>query len=266
MFNTLYYIFSDDNIIINRYINENFNNIEIKKLRYELIKKDNEFKILQLKYNKLLNSNIKKDNELKMLQQTYNKLLNSNIKFELNNKIKHKDNNITINSTIKNKPDIKYSKNISTLDVILDTENSSDEYENIENIENIEEKKQCTKPTIDNPFMNVTMKDYLNIKDGKIVDRPPACDTTDPEIKKEIDIMFKNNLFQDIDDLFEKFNSQRQFYTTASTTIPNDRDSFQKWLYASSKTCKQDQENCYRYEDIRANRPVQYNENENPKR
>lgn len=136
----------------------------------------------------------------------------------------------------------------------------------IEHIKNIEEKKQCTKPTIDNPFMNVTMKDYLNIKDGKIVDRPPACDTTDPEIKKEIDVMFKNNLFQDIDDLFEKFNSQRQFYTTASTTIPNDRDSFQKWLYASPKTCKQDQENCYRYEDIRANRPVQYNENENPKR
>ena len=47
MFNNLLYIYSKDNGVINKYINENENNFEIKKLKYELNKKDNELKILQ---------------------------------------------------------------------------------------------------------------------------------------------------------------------------------------------------------------------------
>jgi hypothetical protein len=123
---------------------------------------------------------------------------------------------------------------------------------------------ECTKPTLDNPFMNVTMKDYMNIKDGQIVDRPPACDTSEPEIKKQMDDSFNNNLFRDVTDVFGKMNSQRQFFTMPSTTIPNRQDEFAKWLYLNPKTCKEDQQYCLRYEDIRAKRPVFVDDTKNP--
>lgn len=135
----------------------------------------------------------------------------------------------------------------------------------IESLESLENEK-CTVPTLDNPFMNVTMKDYTNIdpQTGKLIDRPPACDINDPKIKLQMDNMFNNNLYRDVNDLFGKFNSQRQFYTMPSTTIPSDRESFQKWLYLNPKTCKEDQDFCLKYEDIRNNKPVMYNPNENP--
>lgn len=133
----------------------------------------------------------------------------------------------------------------------------------VEKLEN-EKTLNCTRPTLDNPFMNVTMKDLLNIDENKIVDRPPACDITDPEVKKEIDDNFNNNLFRDVNDIFGKMNSQRQFYTMPSTTIPNAQDEFAKWLYLNPKTCKEDQDYCVGYEDLRAKRPVFYDPTQNP--
>lgn len=136
------------------------------------------------------------------------------------------------------------------------------EVKSLEKLEN----QSCTVPTLDNPFMNVTMKDYTNVdpKTDKLIDRPQACDIKDPKIKLQMDNMFNNNLYRDVNDLFGKFNSQRQFYTMPSTTIPSDRESFQKWLYLNPKTCKEDQDFCLKYEDIRAKRPIVYNPNENP--
>jgi hypothetical protein len=126
----------------------------------------------------------------------------------------------------------------------------------------------CIRPTVDNPFMNATMKDYLNIDDNnKIIDREAACDINDPKIKKEIDTDFNNNLYKDVTDIFGKLNSQRNFYTMPWTTIPNDpKHDFAKWLYLSPKTCHEDQEACTKnlYEDIRSNRPEFYNKNSNP--
>ena len=124
---------------------------------------------------------------------------------------------------------------------------------------------KCTKPTIDNPFMNVTMKDYMNFdKDGSVVNRPPACDPNDPEIKKLLDESFNNNLYRDVGDVFGKMNSQRNYFTMPSTTIPNKQDEFARWLYLSPKTCKEDQDNCLRYEDIRSKRFVMPNPERNP--
>ena len=138
------------------------------------------------------------------------------------------------------------------------SENSTD------NIESLDATDSCTLPTMDNPFMNVTMKDYLNMKDGKIVERPAACDVNSPSVKKQIDETFNNNLYRDVDDVFGKMNSQRQFYTMPSTTIPNKQDEFARWLYLNPKTCKEDQDYCLRYEDVRAKRPVMFDPNTNP--
>lgn len=113
----------------------------------------------------------------------------------------------------------------------------------------------CTAPTIDNPFMNFMLSDYtLN------PDKPPACTTTltNPSdkqiIKEEIDLSFNENLYRDVDDLFDKKNSQRQFYTTPSTTNPNDQKAFAEWLYRVPETCKTDQVKCLKYEDLRYTR------------
>lgn len=128
------------------------------------------------------------------------------------------------------------------------------------------ETGSCTKPTLDNPFMNVTMKDYLNEdpKTNAIVDRPKACDTSDENVKKSMDDMFNNNLFKDVNDVFGKMNSQRQFYTMPNTQIPNAQDDFAKWLYMNPKTCKEDQNFCLKYEDVRAKRPVFVDPSQNP--
>lgn len=134
-----------------------------------------------------------------------------------------------------------------------------------QSIENFD-AEGCTKPTIDNPFMNATMKDYLNIRDSKIVDRPAACDTSTVNVKEEIDKNFNNNLYRDVNDVFGKMNSQRQFYTMPWTTIPNDRETFQNWLYKSPSTCKENQNFCLRAEDVRSksSQGLLLNPNENP--
>ena len=51
--------------------------------------------------------------------------------------------------------------------------------------------------------------------------------------------IFNDSLIRDVDDLFERFNSQRQFYTVPGNSIPNDQDTFAKWLYARPKSCKE---------------------------
>lgn len=133
-------------------------------------------------------------------------------------------------------------------------------------IEHLKEPMKCQSPTLGNPFMNPTMSDYMNVdKDGRIRDRLEACDPNDPEIKKDIDSKFNNNLYRDVSDVFGKNNSQRQFYTTPSTTIPNDpQNNFGKWLYQSGQTCKENQDNCLRFEDVRAKRYIFPDPENNP--
>lgn len=126
----------------------------------------------------------------------------------------------------------KYDKN----DVLREELCRGDQCENI---------KLCQKPSMNNPFMNVTMADLMDNRD-----RPEACQNNDEETKK----FFDYNLFKNVDDFYDKSYSQRQFYTMPSTTIPNDQTGFAKWLYDLPKTCKENQENCLRYEDIRFNR------------
>jgi hypothetical protein len=121
----------------------------------------------------------------------------------------------------------------------------------------IETLENCVAPTLDNPFMNMTMKDYLNTdKSGNIIERNPACDPNDPNIKKSIDAKFNNNLYRDVSDVFGKYNSQRQYFTMPWTqTIPDVDGNFKNWLYKSPKTCKENN-NCIRYEDIRTHRQI----------
>ena len=92
-----------------------------------------------------------------------------------------------------------------------------------------------TLPSPRNPFMNVLV-DEIKYKPY----RPEAASVDDPVVKATLDDFFRVNWFSDPTDVFGKSQSQRQFITAPSTTIPNDQESYQNWLYKiPGKTCKE---------------------------
>ena len=90
----------------------------------------------------------------------------------------------------------------------------------------------CRKPNIDNPFMNVLPMDDRQ--------RPEACEYND-STKNMIEDVFHANLYLDTNDIYGKNNSQRQYYTMPSTTIPNAQDEFASWLYKTEPSFKETQ-------------------------
>lgn len=107
----------------------------------------------------------------------------------------------------------------------------------------------CRPPTDDNPFMNPSIND-CNAKQ----ENPVPCNIDDDNISDDVKRSFNRNLYLNASDTFERENSQRQFYTIPSPTIPNNQELFAKWLYNIPATCKEKQAKCLRYEDIRYNR------------
>jgi len=92
-----------------------------------------------------------------------------------------------------------------------------------------------TLPSPRNPFMNVLVDE---IKYNPT--RAEAASVDIPVVKATLDDYFRVNWFSDPTDIFGKKQGQRQFITMPSTTIPNDRKSFQDWLYKiPGKTCKE---------------------------
>lgn len=94
-------------------------------------------------------------------------------------------------------------------------------------------KESDIKPTVDNPMMNINL-----ITDDKTKEKAPISWNND-ELKEEIEDKYNYNLYRDVGDLYGKSNSQRQFYTMPSTTIPNNQTSFAKWCYSTGPTCKE---------------------------
>ena len=114
----------------------------------------------------------------------------------------------------------------------LKNKNDSEKFLNENNIAIID-NSMCTKPSIDNPFMNPSVADFQNIN------KPHACSIDDNNIKKNMHNNFIKRLFKDVNDIYGRTISERQFYTMPSTSIPNDQESFSKWLYYRDKSCKE---------------------------
>jgi hypothetical protein len=89
------------------------------------------------------------------------------------------------------------------------------------------------KPTVQNPFMNINL-----ITDDKTKEKAPPSWNND-NLQKDIEDKFGYNLYRDVGDLYGKSNSQREYYTMPSTTIPNNQTSFAKWLYNTGPTAKE---------------------------
>jgi hypothetical protein len=92
-----------------------------------------------------------------------------------------------------------------------------------------------TEPTARNPFMNVLVDEYKYNPN-----RPSAASVSNPNVKTSMDDYFKIQWFSDPTDVFGRNQNQRQFITQPSTSVPNDRGSYQDWLYKLPfKTCKE---------------------------
>jgi len=123
---------------------------------------------------------------------------------------------------------------------------------------NVVDSRTVNAPSVKNPFMNPTMGDYLNVdENGTIIPKQPALNSMNPNVAKDIETNFYagTNAVRDVNDLFDKNGSEREFYTIPGSSIPHDREEFQSWVYKSATTCKQDPNKCLIYEDIRYNRP-----------
>jgi hypothetical protein len=92
-----------------------------------------------------------------------------------------------------------------------------------------------TLPTARNPFMNVLV-DELKYRPKRAM----AASVYDPSVKVALDDFFRTDFHRDPTDVFGKSQSQREFITMPSTSIPNDQGSYQNWLYKiPGKTCKE---------------------------
>lgn len=120
------------------------------------------------------------------------------------------------------------------------------------------------KPTLNNPFMNTMMNDYL---DNPNKQEAPVyyVDTEEAEeMRNDITKKFNHDLYLGINDAYEKNNSQRQFYTTPNTTIPSDQEKYLNFMYPNMKSCKDDAKDCKINEDLRGRPFIFPDQEQNP--
>lgn len=117
--------------------------------------------------------------------------------------------------------------------------------------ETLEKSEITPKPTLNNPFMNVMMNDYVDNKNKK--ESPTYYEDTEEaqEMRNDITQKFNHDLYLGINDAYEKNNAQRQFYTTPNTTIPSDQEKYLNFMYPNMTSCKNDPKDCKIYEDVR---------------
>lgn len=95
-----------------------------------------------------------------------------------------------------------------------------------------EKPKKCYNTSVDNPFMNPLPTD-----DRK---RGPACSTiNNAKTASKVEANFGNGLFTDVNDIYNKRHSQRQWYTVPNTTFGEEQGKFAQWLYGVGPTCKE---------------------------
>ena len=90
----------------------------------------------------------------------------------------------------------------------------------------------CKIPEKNNPFMNPIIYGENNSK-------KPCLSYNNKGIQKDIENKFNDDLYRDVNDIFGRNNSQRQFYTVPGKTNPNDLESYKRWLYSTPPTCKE---------------------------
>jgi len=92
-----------------------------------------------------------------------------------------------------------------------------------------------TQPNEPNPFMNILVNE---IKDNPL--KAPAASIDTPEMGRKLSDEFQTRVYGDPSDVFQHTQNQRTWVSMPSTSVPNDRDSFQNWLYRTpGRSCKE---------------------------
>jgi hypothetical protein len=92
-----------------------------------------------------------------------------------------------------------------------------------------------TDPTAANPYMNVLVSEILDNPT-----KPLAASVDTPEMIRTLSDEFQTRMYGDPDDVFQHNQNQRTWITQPSTSIPNDQESFQNWLFrVPGRTCKE---------------------------
>jgi hypothetical protein len=101
------------------------------------------------------------------------------------------------------------------------------------NVDDVIGRTTRTDPTGANPFMNVLLTEI-----GDNPNRPPA--QNGEFMKRQFSDEFQQRLYGDPSDVFQHTQNQRIWAVNPSSSVPNDRDSFQNWLYRTpGRSCKE---------------------------
>lgn len=114
------------------------------------------------------------------------------------------------------------------------------------------------RPTINNPFGNSSILDIIDNPNRKPMVNYSENNEESLKVKEDINEAFNYNLYRDVSDVYGRNNSQRQYYTTPSRgSIPADpKGEYKNWLYGKMPSCKDNQYNCLKYENIKGKRQV----------
>lgn len=89
---------------------------------------------------------------------------------------------------------------------------------------------ECVVPTKNNPFMNVLPGD----KKWSEQVNSNICEKGQNSAEK-----YYSNMFKDVQDMYNRNNSDRQFYSVPNqTTSLSNREDFAQWLYGNKPNCK----------------------------
>ena len=106
-----------------------------------------------------------------------------------------------------------------------------------------DKKENGRKPSLENPYNNILFSDYT---DASNLAEP--CNIDEKDVK-EMQNLYNSSIYRNIDDVYERENSQRLFYTLPIQTVPNDQTNFANWLYKTGPSCKENSQNCNYYQD-----------------
>lgn len=109
---------------------------------------------------------------------------------------------------------------------------------------NLYRKDNYRKPTIENPFANIVFSDYLDA--GNLAE---PCNIDDEDIQNNMQNLYNSSIYRNLEDVWERENSQRMFYTVPIQTVPNSQTDFANWLYKTGPTCHENTQYCTYYED-----------------
>ena len=107
-------------------------------------------------------------------------------------------------------------------------------------------KERFTNPSKSNPLMNVILPEIQD-NPHRNAAAPAYNKAVEPKINENVKNIVKSNfndenidkkLFNDLGDNLQFENSMRQFYSTSSSTIPNDQEAFLKFCYDDLLSCR----------------------------